>query len=146
MKMLTSTIKILSLLALFFIGFFFSELTTLVKSHITPTITVEESCQLSSHACVKNGVTIKLERDTLTPLESSSISVNWPNSMAENIVVSLEGLDMSMGKPLFQLHKTTSETYEGKILLPICTQNTMTWIGTISDGSNSIPISLKAVQ
>jgi hypothetical protein len=146
MKMLTSAIKILTVITLFIIGFFFSELTTLIKSHLTPPVTVEESCQLSSNICAKSGVQIRLERDVLTPLEPSAITVNWPNSTTENIIVSLEGLDMSMGKPLFQLHRTTNQTYEGEILLPICTQNTMTWVGSISNGSNSVPISLKVVQ
>lgn len=53
---------------------------------------------------------------------------------------------MEMGTPIFQLHKTDNQTYKGEILLPICTQNTMTWVGTISDGSNSVTISLKAIQ
>ena len=146
MKIVVSAIKVASVIALFLIGFFFSDLTDFVKSHIAPSIPFEDTCQLSSHVCSKDNVNITLEKDTLTPLEPSSITVNWPNSDADNIILSLQGLDMEMGTPIFQLHKTGNQTYKGEILLPICTQNTMTWVGTISDGSNSVAISLKAIQ
>lgn len=146
MKIFVSAIKVLFIIALLLIGFFFSDLSQLVKNQMAPSIALEDTCQLSSKVCTKGNVNITLEKDTLTPLESSSITVNWPNSDAENIIISLQGLDMAMGSPVFQLHKTENQTYKGEILLPICTQNTMIWVGTINDGSHSVAISLKAQQ
>ena len=146
MKIFVSAIKALFIIALLVIGFFFSVLSHLVTNQMAPSIGLEDPCQLSSKVCTKGNVNITLEKDTLTPLESSSITVNWPNSDAENIIISLQGLDMAMGSPVFQLHKTENQTYKGEILLPICTQNTMIWVGTINDGSHSVAISLKAQQ
>lgn len=146
MKIFVSAIKVLFIIALLLIGFFFSDLSQLVKNQMAPSIALEDTCQLSSKVCTKGNVNITLEKDTLTPLESSSITVNWPNSDAENIIISLQGLDMAMGSPVFQLHKTENQTYKGEILLPICTKNTMIWVGTINDGSHSVAISLKAQQ
>ena len=53
---------------------------------------------------------------------------------------------MEMGNPIFQLTKTANNTFEGEILLPICTQNTMVWVGTLNDGNTDVTISLKAQQ
>ncbi|MGR6859114.1 hypothetical protein ACU5EH_01490 [Aliivibrio salmonicida] len=146
MKTLSSIFKILCITALFLIGFFFSDISTLVKNHIRPSIALEDTCQLSSQPCTQNGVNITLEKDHLTPLEPSSITVNWPNTNAEKLQLTLEGVDVEMGNPIFQLTKTVNQTYEGEILLPICTKNTMIWVGTLDDGNNKVTISLKAQQ
>ena len=146
MKTLFSLFKILCVIALFLVGFFFSDLTTLIKNHMRPSIALENACQLSSQPCTQNGVDIALEKDHLTPLVPSTITVNWPNTNAQKLILSLEAVDMEMGNPIFQLTKTLNQTYEGEILLPICTQNTMIWVGTLDDGSNKVTISLKAQQ
>lgn len=146
MKILSTIFKILFAVALLLIGFFFSDITHFVKNQIKPRIAIEDTCQLSTQPCLQNGVNIHLQKDTLTPLEPSSITVNWPKTHSEKLLLSLQGLDMEMGNPIFQLTKTSDSTFEGEILLPICTQNTMVWTGTLTDGNTEVTISLKAQQ
>ena len=146
MNILSSVFKIICVIALFLIGFFYSDMTNFIKDHIKPSIALEDTCRLSSQPCIQNGVDIRLQKDILTPLEPSSITVNWPNTNSEKILISLQAVGMDMGSPIFQLTKTTNNTFEGDILLPICTQNTMVWVGTINDGNTDITISLKAQQ
>ena len=146
MKILSTVFKILSVVALLFIGFFFSDITHFVKKQVKPNIAIEDTCQLSSQPCTQHGVYIRLQKDTLTPLEPSSITVKWPNTNSETLLLSLHGVDMEMGNPIFQLTKTANNTFEGEILLPICTQNTMVWVGTLNDGNTDVTISLKAQQ
>ncbi|MCP3699621.1 MAG: hypothetical protein GY920_13870 [Aliivibrio sp.] len=146
MKILSTVFKIVCITALLLIGFFFSDMTYFVKNQIKPSIAIEDTCQLSTQPCVQNGVDIQLQKDTLTPLEPSSISVKWPNTNSEKLLLSLQGLEMKMGNPIFQLTKTNDNTFKGEILLPVCTQNTMVWTGTLTDGNTEITISLKAQQ
>lgn len=145
MKILSSAFKLLGIIALFFIGFFFSELSDFVETHTSSPITLENTCLLSSQICTQNGVDIQLQKDTLMPLEPSSIIINWPNITAENLTLSLQAVDMDMGNPIFQLNRTTNDTFTGEILLPICIQDTMLWVGTLrANNNNIITVSLKA--
>ncbi|RYU70514.1 hypothetical protein ERW51_03105 [Aliivibrio finisterrensis] len=146
MKILSTVFKTFCITALLLIGFFFSDMTHFVKNQLKPSIAIEDTCQLSTQPCVQNGVDIQLQKDTLTPLEPSSITVKWPNTNSEKLLLSLQGVDMEMGNPIFQLTKTNNSTFEGEILLPICTQNTMVWTGTLTDGNTEVTISLKAQQ
>ncbi|WP_122032666.1 hypothetical protein [Aliivibrio sp. EL58] len=146
MKILSTVFKILFVVALLLIGFFFSDMTNFVKNKMKPSIAIEDTCQLSSQPCTQHGVDIRLQKDTLTPLEPSPITVKWPNTNSEKLLISLQGVDMEMGNPIFQLTKTNDSTFEGEILLPICTQNTMVWTGTLTDGNTEVTISLKAQQ
>ncbi|KAB2825842.1 hypothetical protein [Aliivibrio finisterrensis] len=146
MKMLSTVFKILFVVALLLISFFFSDMTHFVKNQMKPNIAIEDTCQLSTQPCRQNGVDIQLQKGTLTPLEPSSITVTWPNTNSEKLLLSLQGLEMEMGNPIFQLTKTNDNTFEGEILLPICTQHTMVWTGTLTDGNTEVTISLKAQQ
>ncbi len=146
MKAFTVLIKAFLILLLFCSGFFFTEISTYVKSYISPKIQLNNTCHLSTQICQQNGIAIILEKDTLTPLQPSSISVNWPNNNADSLTITLQGYDMAMGNPTFKLLPNADKSYSGDILLPICTQNTMIWVGTISDGKTSINVSLKAEQ
>ncbi len=146
MKAFAVLIKAFLILLLLCTGFFFTEISTYVKSYVSPKIQLENTCQLSTQICQQGDVSITLEKDTLTPLQPSSILVNWPNQNAKNLIITLQGYDMAMGNPTFKLLPNADKSYSGDILLPICTQNTMIWVGTISDGNTSINVSLKAEQ
>ncbi|OCH23065.1 hypothetical protein [Aliivibrio logei] len=146
MNIASSAMKVIAVLLLFGVGFFFTEIKDALISYSAQTVQIEETCKLSSLPCTKNGIDIELEKDVLTPLEPSSITVNWPNLNTDNLIVSLKGHEMEMGNPIFKLSKNENHQFNGTILLPICTQNSMTWVGTISDGTTSVSVSLKAVQ
>ncbi|MDD9195052.1 hypothetical protein PVK62_04280 [Aliivibrio sp. S3MY1] len=146
MKILSIVFNILFVAALLLIGFFFSDMTNIVKNQMKSSIAIEDTCQLSSQTCTQHGVDIRLQKDILTPLEPSSITVKWPNTHSEKLLISLQAVDMEMGDPIFQLTKTNDNTFEGEILLPICTQDTMMWTGTLTDGNLDVTISLKAQQ
>jgi len=146
MKLLSPIIKAACVIALFCAGFFFSDITAFMKSYTTPPIPLEDTCHLSKVPCIKNNTTITLEHETLTPLQPSLIVVDWANPKAQHLIISLRGHEMEMGNPVYQLTLNEKNQFTGDILLPVCTQNSMTWIGTITDGDTSVPISFKAIQ
>jgi hypothetical protein len=130
-------IKVLLVCAAIVLGFIAPDL---IKSltHDSEIVDINDYCVLSTAECQQNGVTMTLEHDTAKPLVPSEIVVSWPNSTNDSLILALQGLEMDMGVAKYQLNKQENGTYIGSIMLPVCVQDKMTWIGTLSDGSDEV--------
>jgi len=104
----------------------------------TQPVNFDKYCLLSTTPCQQDGVSMSIEHDIVKSLVPSRIDVNWGNTSSETLLLSLHGLEMNMGIAKYQLTKQPNGKYSTTVLLPVCTQNNMTWIGTLSDGSKKI--------
>lgn len=95
-------------------------------------------CILSSQSCQQSNITMTLEHDTTKPLVPSELVVEWPNTTQKVLLLSLQGLEMDMGVAKYQLHKISDGRFSGTLLLPVCTQEGMTWVGTLTDGNKEV--------
>ncbi len=111
-----------------------------ISSDLKP---LDEYCFLSTTACVQQEVSMLLNVDNLQPLVPAQITVEWPESKAEQLVLSLAGQEMEMGEPKFVLKKAASGKYIGELILPVCTHESMTWVGELSDGQSTIYPAIK---
>ncbi len=84
-----------------------------------------------------------LDVDSVQPMIPAELTVYWPNTQAEQLVLSLTGQEMEMGEPKFVLKKRSLGQYKGEVLLPVCTQESMTWVGELSDGQHTIYPAIK---
>lgn len=118
---------------------------TLIKSLSTPSEPkpLDEYCVLSKQTCVQQGVSMRLSVDSAQPLVPAQITVDWPDTNAEQLVLSLTGQEMEMGQPKFLIKKVSSGKYMGEVVLPVCTQESMTWVGKLSDGQNTLYPAIK---
>lgn len=118
---------------------------TLIKSLSTPSEPkpLDEYCVLSKTACVQQDVSMRLSVDSAQPLVPAQITVDWPDTNAEQLVLSLTGQEMEMGQPKFLIKKVSSGKYMGEVVLPVCTQESMTWVGKLSDGQNTLYPAIK---
>jgi hypothetical protein len=118
---------------------------TLIKSLSTSSELkqLDEYCFLSTTACVQHDVSMILNVDNAQPLVPAQLTVEWSDSQAEQLVLSLSGREMEMGEPKFLLKKVSPGKYMGEVVLPVCTQESMTWVGELSDGQNTIYPAIK---
>ncbi|MGI3065953.1 hypothetical protein ACRTEL_16095 [Vibrio diabolicus] len=118
---------------------------TLLKSFSssTPITPIDEYCFLSTASCVQENVTMTLNADTAQPLVPTTLNVEWRTSDAEQLVLSLSGREMEMGEPKFLLKQVAPGRYQGDIILPVCTQDAMTWVGELSDGESTVYPAIK---
>lgn len=79
-----------------------------------------------------------LSSDTAQPLVASEIRVEWPSASAEQLTLTLSGLEMDMGMPKFVLTQTAPGHYRGDVILPVCTTEAMTWLGELTDGTTTV--------
>ena len=132
--------KLIQILLLIFavaLGFIVPDLITSATEDTQP-LDVEKYCLLSTVPCQKNDVSITLEHDVAKPLIPSTIWINWENASNDTLQLSLQGLEMDMGIAKYQLSKQSDGTFSGTIMLPVCTQDNMTWLGTLSDGTKEV--------
>ncbi len=118
---------------------------TLIKSLSAPSELkpLDEYCFLSTATCIQKNVSMTLNADSAQPLVPVQLSVGWPDTEAEQLVLSLAGREMEMGEPKFLLKKVSPGQYSGEVILPVCTQESMTWIGELTDGQDTIYPALK---
>ena len=95
-------------------------------------------CQLSQHSCEQQGITMQLEQDIVSALTSTPMTVYWPNSQQDQLVLTLEGLEMEMGQPKFVLKRTQADQFIGELFLPACSMGSMTWVGKLTDGQKTV--------
>ena len=103
----------------------------------------DEYCFLSTQPCVQHNVVMTLGVDNTQPLIPAQFQVEWQNSEAKQLVLSLVGREMDMGEPKFILKKVAPGKFVGDVTLPVCRQNSMTWVGELSDGENTVYPALK---
>ncbi|AUI87611.1 hypothetical protein BS333_14455 [Vibrio azureus] len=133
MKVLQLAVVVLMLIAGYFAPSAWESLTS--KTDVTP---LNAYCMLSTTPCVQQNIVMISHADFATPFKPFKIEVEWPNTTQSQLVLTLRGYDMEMGKPQFTLHRTPQNTFVGEIVLPICTQDSMIWIGELSDGSTTL--------
>ncbi|WP_319534872.1 hypothetical protein [uncultured Vibrio sp.] len=133
MKLLNIAGVAVALVAGFYAPTLIKNLST--SSELKP---LDEYCFLSTTACVQQDVSMTLNVDNTQPLIPAQITVEWFDSEAEQLVLSLSGLEMEMGEPKFLLNKVSPGKYIGELILPVCTQESMTWVGELTDGQNTI--------
>ncbi|ARP39841.1 hypothetical protein [Vibrio syngnathi] len=101
-------------------------------------VNLDDYCMLSTTSCEQNTVTMTLDRETAQPLAPTKIKVVWEDAASDTLMLSLAGLEMEMGLARFQLKNIGNNTYEGDVILPVCTLDKMTWIGEITDGVDTV--------
>ncbi len=104
---------------------------------------LDDYCVVSSQTCVQQNVTIKANSDTVHPLIPSQLSVTWVDTAAKQLLLTLEGREMEMGKVKFILNRTSGDQFQGEVILPVCTSDEMTWVGELSDGSSSVKTAIR---
>ncbi len=124
-------------------GFF---LPDLLNRDSESQVNIDNYCLLSNTPCVQKDVIMQLSEDFAHPLKSISINAEWPDAESSQLLLTLDGLEMSMGTAKYVLYKQDNGSYQGDITLPICTQDSMTWIGSLSDGKHSILTAIRSKQ
>ncbi|MBD1557071.1 hypothetical protein HC752_08980 [Vibrio sp. S9_S30] len=137
-KLLPVTIIFLALLA----GYYTPSVLDAMQSDTQP-VNLEDYCLLSTTPCESDGTTMVMEQDSTQPLEPTRIFVVWPDSQAESLTLKMEGLEMDMGVVQFRLKGQGNGQYEGELMLPVCTIDTMTWYGQLSDGQKDVQTAVK---
>jgi hypothetical protein len=116
------------------LGFFASDIYNALQS-ATPDAEVNY-CELSTVVCERHGVSMVLGEDVVKAMQPTTMEVNWPNSKQKQLLIELEGKEMSMGVAKFVLEYQSDDRFVGTLLLPVCFSDSMTWIGTISASGN----------
>lgn len=132
-----SALKLVAILIALLAGFFASDIIKLFAGE-TKSIDLSQYCQLSTTPCTQKDISMSLAQDTIHPLVANRLSVSWPNSQSEQLVLNLQGVEMEMGTVKYVLKKVESGKYEADIILPVCTSESMTWVGQLSDGNTTV--------
>ncbi|MFV0449993.1 MAG: hypothetical protein ACK5MF_16300 [Vibrio sp.] len=132
-----SALRLFVTLAALLAGFFASDLINFFSGN-EKNIDLAQYCVLSSIPCTQQNVSMSLAQDTLHPLVANRLTVSWPNSESNQLVLSLQGVEMDMGTVKYVLKKIDSGKYEADIILPVCTSDSMTWVGQLSNGNTTV--------
>ncbi|MEZ9699857.1 hypothetical protein AB4455_04240 [Vibrio sp. 10N.261.46.E12] len=106
--------------------------------HTSTDVNLDDYCMLSTISCMQNAVEMTLDSETAQPLVPSKIKVVWEGAASNTLMLSLTGLEMEMGSARFQLKNIGDNTYEGDVILPVCTMDEMTWLGELTDGIETV--------
>lgn len=106
-------------------------------------LSLDNYCALSTQPCHSGDAVITLDRDTGQPLIPTQISVDWPSATADSLLLTLKGYEMNMGSAVFKLVAQQDGQFTGEIMLPVCTLESMTWYGELTDGKNKLLVSLR---
>ncbi len=136
-KKMRSALKLVAILIALLAGFFASDIIKLFAGE-TKSIDLSQYCQLSTTPCTQKDISMSLAQDTVHPLVANRLSVSWPNSQSEQLVLNLQGVEMEMGTVKYVLKKVEAGKYEADIILPVCTSESMTWVGQLSDGNTTV--------
>ena len=115
----------------------FQKLKSVIE-HSTAEVNLDDYCMLSTTSCEQESISMSLDRETAQPLLPTKIKVVWEGAASETLMLSLSGLEMEMGSARFQLKSIGNNTYEGDVILPVCTLDKMTWIGELTDGVETV--------
>lgn len=138
-----SILKPLAIVCALGAGFFASDVYQWfnIRAHVKP---LSEYCLVTTQACEVGNIRVEADRDISQPLVPTKITVDWPNSTKQqSLLITLQGYEMEMGTLMFTLNKSGATQYSGLITLPVCTQNTMTWVGEITDGQDTMSASIR---
>lgn len=132
--------KILKLIAFFsaiLLGFLAQDWFT-SQSSSDSEIDISKYCFLSTNVCQQDDISMTFQHDIAKPLMASNLTVEWKNTQSDTLLLELESLEMEMGKSKFLLQKQQDGTYASAIMLPVCTQDKMTWLGRLTDGTTTV--------
>ncbi|WP_413282608.1 hypothetical protein [Vibrio sp. MA40-2] len=87
-----------------------------------------------------------LEQDIAKPLVPNTIEVIWENTSSNTLLLSLQGAQMDMGIAKYQLTKQPNGKFSADIMLPVCTENKMTWVGTLTDGQKEVYTAIRMAR
>lgn len=138
--------RLIALVAALLAGFFANDVLELFGSVSAPVSDNRDYCLLSSQPCEQAGVSMSLANDHAYPLVSTPITVNWPDSQAPQLLLTLEGREMDMGQVKFVLKRTAAGNYAADLLLPVCTRDGMTWVGSLTDGNKTVYPAIRMQQ
>ncbi len=141
-QLLMKALKVAGIAVALVAGFY---APTLIKSLSSPSDLkpLDEYCFLSTTPCIQQEVSMTLSVDNAQPLVPAKLIIDWPDTKAEQLVLSLSGRGMEMGEPKFLLKRDAQGHYTGELVLPVCTQEAMIWVGELSDGKNTIYPAIK---
>lgn len=134
--------KWLGLVGALAMGFFVSQVTEQNHS-IAPNI---EYCYLASTECEQRNVRMHLAHDNTHPMQPNRMTVVWPLQGERSLFLTLRGLEMDMGIVKIPFTFIGNQTYQADLVLPICTQSKMTWVGELSDGGLSVYPAVRTQQ
>lgn len=123
-------------------GFFAGDIYQWYQSQQTK-ISLDDYCLLSTQPCTQNDIRIVLDRDISQPLIPTQMTVYWPTTDSEQLFLTLKGYEMEMGTAIFKLVKNDAGQFSGEIMLPVCTLEAMTWVGELSDGTQTMNAALR---
>ncbi|CAH0537744.1 hypothetical protein [Vibrio marisflavi] len=132
-----TAIKISTIMLALLAGFFFQHFFASTE-HSRPTLAKDKYCMLSTAPCTQHDVTMSLNSNTPHPLMPVLLTVEWPATTSSSLLLELTGLEMEMGKPVFQLKQLRPGVFQGEVIMPACTSSSMTWLGELSDGTQTV--------
>ncbi|WP_439437995.1 hypothetical protein [Salinivibrio costicola] len=128
-------------------------LTTFVESENSPasasthSSVLTDACVLNQQTCQYKGYQASLAEPTVRPMNANRLTVISPEPLArDTLLVKLKGVEMNMGEYRLALKKTDEQTYQGELMLPVCTEDSMTWVGMITldnKAKNHFPIKVR---
>ncbi len=130
-----NTLKGIAIILALSAGFFANDLLTWLQQ---PKRDLSNYCVLSKSGCEQAGITMTLAQDKAHPLMANRLTVHWPNTNAPHLILTLEGFEMNMGSAKFSLSPSGEGLYTADIILPVCTSDAMTWVGELSDGTQTV--------
>lgn len=140
-----NTIKLVLAILALLAGFYASDLIVYLQPHVTKR-DISQYCALSTQPCQQHGISMTLSQDTVQPLDPATIWVEWPDTASKQLELSLQGLEMEMGTAKFLLTKTVNGIFTNRLVLPVCTMQSMTWVGTVTDGHTTAYLSIRMEQ
>ncbi|WP_146060871.1 hypothetical protein [Vibrio hangzhouensis] len=137
---MNNKVKVLFVAIALAAGFY---LPGLLKQVPTSDVDLTSYCMLSNEVCEQQGVKLRVDAQRITPLTPIQVEVFWPNATADTLNLALQGHEMDMGVVKYQLTMIKPDVYQGEIILPVCSEERMTWFGTVSDGETNINAALR---
>ncbi|UUM31893.1 hypothetical protein [Vibrio japonicus] len=139
---MSSPVKLLAIALALTVGFFAGDLYETFQNRSKST-SLSDYCLLSTKACLQDDIKVTVDRDISQPLIPTQVTVEWPQSEANELFLKLEGHEMEMGVVIFKLQKNAQGSFSGEVILPVCTTDSMTWVGELSDGQQLMKTSLR---
>lgn len=133
--------KLALVMGVFVLGYGLAEIPNHLNNREAK-VDTESLCLLSTSECQFGEVSATLSQDVVKAMQPTQMNVLWPNSESNTLLISLKGVEMEMGEPRFELTRGEGDHFTGELLLPVCTSDAMTWVGTINDGHSAHAFSL----
>ncbi|SIO32602.1 hypothetical protein SAMN05444724_2705 [Salinivibrio sp. ES.052] len=126
---ITASIAMLAVMAFFLPSWLSGFFSTASSTTIAPAA----YCSLNQRTCQYQGYQATLADPLVHPLHANTLTVIAPQALnTETLLVKLKGVEMNMGEYRLALTQTGKLTYQGELMLPVCTEDSMTWAGSIT--------------